>query len=153
MDISVYTDASYCHKTKVAACGYFILNKNKPIKHDIFLFQDVKNSYEAEQIAIEKGLQEAFLVNGTIKRIVLFTDSMGVVDNIRNYINNLTYSKKFMRKDLLETIDTLIECGVKVTLVYVKAHAHHGKETTAEKFNKKVDISVRTELRKYLNNK
>jgi hypothetical protein len=44
MNIVVYTDASHCHDTNIAACGFLVLYKGKLEKHTVNIVSGLKTS-------------------------------------------------------------------------------------------------------------
>lgn len=136
MEVVVYTDASYCQLTKVAACGYIILVNNEAVKHEIIILRGVRTSMLAEAHAIVYGLQCAFLTND-VHRVILHTDC-------KNAINPRKINNEIPFPEMRDTIDEMLRYGVSVHLRKVRAH-------DLNKWNNKVDHSVINALRKYLN--
>lgn len=114
MEVIVYTDASFCHISKVAACGYIVLVNNESIKHEVILLRGIRTSTLAEVHAIVYGLQYAFLMNG-VHRVVLHTDCKSAIDP--RHINN---ESPF--PEMRDTIDEMMRYGVSVHLRKVKGH-------------------------------
>lgn len=139
MEVVVYTDASQCHITRIAACGFLALQGKKIIKHEITIMTGLRISSEAEYKAISFALQYAFLLKG-VQKILVFTEMEAIVGG--------TYSQKAISKSpiLKEVVDVLQEIreyGVKVGFKKVRAHSN-------DKYNTIIDVSVRAELRNHL---
>lgn len=145
MKIAIYSDSSYCHITKVAACAYIILSQGNIIKNHVTIMGDVQNSTQAEILAATFGLQDGFLMNG-VSEVVLCSDLKSLVDftNIHLYKSTLKKREEVYR-EYRDTIHIMNECGVKVIVRHVKSHSTNQN-------NKLVDESAVTTLRRYLKN-
>lgn len=64
MTAVVYTDASHDQRIKIATCGYCIVLDGKLIKHEVYLYENVRTNNDAETLAITIGLQQAFAIKG-----------------------------------------------------------------------------------------
>lgn len=142
MIVEVYSDASHCDKNNVAACGFAALSNGKLIKHEVMLLGNVRSVYLAEFKAAINGLQYGFLLDGVTK-VILYTDCLSIVDYRKRMRSK---RKSFYVIEFIETIETILECGVEVECVYVKAHSDN-------KMNNFIDQSSRKELRMYLKTK
>ena len=114
MILVAYTDASYCEKTNVAACGFSVYDEWILIKHEITLVAGIGNIQKAEIFAMSAALQFCFLKKG-VKKIVLNTDQV------------LARSKKQrdLRPeyfDLNLIIEVISEGGVTLDINHVRGH-------------------------------
>ncbi len=141
MTIIAYSDASFCEKNMVAACGFILLLNGRTIRHHITIVGGINSSFFSETYAVTIAIQNAFLYPG-VKKIILYTDVAGLAyKRIKKKKRNTVYMS-----DLVDTLEIAQEYGVKVILLHVRAHSDN-------KFNNLVDISSRNQLRKYLNHK
>jgi ribonuclease HI len=129
----VYSDASYCHKNDIAACGFIVLFGHRIVKHQVILVKGLKTPTGAELYSLVVGIQYAFLLND-VKSIQANTDCIALVNKVKS-------RKKYA--ELFDTIEIVEEFGIGFTLRHVKGHAYN-------KYNNKIDNSCITELRKYL---
>ena len=136
MDISVYTDASYCHKTKIAACGYCILKYGEFLFHEVVLYSDVLSSTQAESLAISAGLQKAFLIND-VKSISVNSDCITLSDKYKRTRNKTQY------KEMKEVIAIIKEHKIGISINFLRGHNGHT-------YNEFIDKSCKLNLRNYL---
>lgn len=145
MTAIVYTDASHDSDRKIAACGHCILygNRNKLIKHQVLLYENIHTPTNAECIAIVNGIQDAFMLKG-VKVIVVNTDCKGISVALRSAKKGHKQLKKYDAfNELKETIIVCEENGIEVFVNHIKGHNGH-------KYNTMIDTSCRTNLRKHL---
>lgn len=140
MIVNVYTDASYCDKTKIAACGFTVYSEGKMIKHSIVMMENVKNNNVAEAIAATEGISYCFLLDG-VGLIYLHTDCLGIKDC--KVPNKKGTRKPIYIREFVEIIDIINEYNVKVHVQFVKGHGSNQRHSF-------IDISVRRHLRHYL---
>ena len=140
MTVTLYTDASFCNKRKVAACGYIIMVSGEAIKHEIIIVSDCHTINDGEFLAAIKGIQEAYLQKG-VTEIEFYTDSMSIIV----FKNGIKAQRKPLAKEFSETMEMLKEDGIIINMHHVKAHSDN-------KFNTKVDKSCRSILRSYIKN-
>lgn len=139
MEVVVYTDASLCDNTHVAACGFIVYYGTKSICHEITLFDNVRSSNTGEIKAISLALQYCFLLEG-VKNIILYTEIESVVlwrFNSRRVRGSCTL------REMMAVVDIIKEYGVEIEFRKVKAHSHDRRNDT-------IDISVRKVLRDHL---
>jgi ribonuclease HI len=133
MTVTLYTDASFDHHSKSAACGFCLLIAGKLVKHQVLLVGNVEKPCDAEIFAITQAIQCAFLLPGVTK-ISAHTD----------YLPILTRKKRRWRyAELDETLNMCAENNILVAITYVKAHS-------GDKYNTLVDVSCRQNLKKLL---
>lgn len=138
MNVVVYTDASYDWNSKVAACGYLVLQKNFRLKHQIIMMSDIDHVFLAETFAVIYGLQYSFLLE-EVKSITVFTE----MDIIVEWSFPERLKKRKYMQELIKTVETIKEYGVEVIFKKVKAHS-------GQRWNNTVDKSVRYYLKKHL---
>lgn len=139
MTVVVYTDASYCSQTDVAACGYLILSNGRPIKHEVIFVSGLKTPTNAELFAVVSATQFSFLIKN-VKNIIVNTDC-------KTLLHCRLHKTKKGRVDvseLVETIEIVKEYGVGFSMFFVRGHG-------GNKWNNKVDISCNLNLRTFLN--
>lgn len=138
MTVTVYTDASFNHVHKIAACGFFAFENDKPLKHEVVLVAPIKDSALAEVYAMTEGLQYAFMIK-TVKHIVLYTDHLPTIERLQT-----RRGKSSARmKNLFDTIEMIRDWGITIRVAHVKAHSSCSQ-------NNKVDKSCKEALRQYL---
>ena len=115
MNVVVYTDASHCNKTKLAACGFAVLVNGRLSKLTVVMMSDVHSSGHAEVYAAIYGLQYAFLLQ-EVKCITLNVDYESIIFKSRK-LNRVPYS------ELHATIQTIGDYSVILNLKKVKAHS------------------------------
>lgn len=133
MTATVYSDASFCYKTDVAACGFCAIVEGKLIKHQVQLVANLGTPAICEIFALTEAIQFAFLIPGVTK-IVAFTDYEPILTRKK------TRSKY---EDLDITIEICRESGISVSICHVKGHS-------GDKYNTIVDKSCNKSLKKYL---
>lgn len=133
MTAVVYTDASYCHKSDVGACGFIVILNGKMIKHEVELVSGLKTPTNAEIHAIVSGIQYAFLIKN-VRSITVNTDCKTTVVNRKG-------RKQY--KELNETIQIIKEARIGFSIFYVRGHSEN-------RFNNIIDQSCNASLRKYL---
>lgn len=134
MEAVVYSDASYCHKNDISACGFLVIQYQRIIKHQILIVSGLKTPTRADAWALTTGIQYAFLLDG-VRHIAAYTDCIAVV-------RAKTYNKKYT--DLTITIEIIQDHQISFKLHHVKGHS-------TNKYNIMIDKSCNSELRKYLN--
>lgn len=133
MELIVYTDASYCFHSDIAACGFVVVKDREIIKHEVIMVAGLKTPTNAEIFSIVSALQYSFLVVG-VKGINLNTDCKPIVTARKK-------RKKFL--EMYDTIDIIREYGIGVTINFVKGHSNNW-------YNNLIDKSCITQLRKYI---
>lgn len=133
MNAVVYSDASYCHKTDIAACGFLVLYNGKMIKHIVYWVSGLKGSIHAEIYALTLGLQFAFLING-VSGISAFTDCKTIV-------NRRQIKERY--RDLDITLRIIKAHQIYFNLHFVKGHA-------TDRYNTMIDRSCNQQLKEYL---
>lgn len=136
MTIVVYTDASYCNRKMVAACGYVLIIEGKMVKHTVVLAENVPTCTAAEFLSANLAIQEAYLHKG-VTEIIIYTDCNTII----THRGGMGSRSKFMADELAETMEMLQEDGITLTKKHVKGHNNNF-------YNEKVDRSCRNELRK-----
>jgi len=139
MSVIVYSDASYCHKSKIAACGYLVIYKEKIINHSVELLSGLSDIGVAESYALAKGLQFCFLLD--VKCIEAFTDRYSLVQ--LKQASSVRPSTRKRHKEYFETIEMITDYGIEVKISYVKGHS-------GNIYNTRVDKSCNKNLKKYL---
>lgn len=135
MTVVVYTDASYCERSDIAACGYVILVDGKMKKHDILFVRGLKKPSNAEIFSIVQALQYSFLING-VKSITVNTDHKPTVTRRK---------KKLIFKELDDTVELIREYSISVQFFHVKGHSNNY-------YNNLVDESCNQNLKSFLKN-
>lgn len=144
MIVKVYTDAAHCHLNKIGACGYFIILEGGIIyKHSVVLVQ-LPQIHDAEAYAICLALQEIYKLDD-VTQVNIYSDHDTSVHIINKNSSSKAIKKNKMYRELSETVDCFLEVNIPVNSYKVRAHANNA-------YNKKVDLSVRKELRNYLKN-
>lgn len=136
----IYTDASFCDKLKVAACGIYILINGKPLKHLVFMVGNIENPGDAENFAVVLAIRQL--------GHLYYKDSVTINTDYKSIVT--FYRKNCKRKKELKSIENDLKLCMlilknnqaRVTFNYVRAH--NGNE-----FNTLVDIACRNHLREY----
>lgn len=133
MTVVAYTDASHCHKTKYAACGFVVLKSCQLIKHQVTLVENMKSAQDAETHSVIEALQYCFMIKD-VKTIILYTDYLPT-------ITRKDKDKKRLFPELYDTVEMIKDYGIQLQMRHVRGHS--GNE-----YNEMVDRSCRKYLKR-----
>lgn len=145
--VEIYTDSSFCPKTKKAAYSCAIISRfYNGARYVTDLLPDtVQNPTLAELTAIANGLYKAKRLhrNMAIIGFKVITDSRGAQKMIAD-----EYHINFEIQKQLQRIQSLKKNGFLIKVFWTRAHSHD--KDICSTMNNKVDKLAKTALRKHL---
>ena len=129
-----YTDASYCPKTKLAVCGYYLpFLENSQVN---FTYVENTTNTEAEVIGLVELLE---VLDETGLKCTVYTDSESTINNIQ---------KRTKKSPLFDKIYCILDRNPDIALSHIQGHKPKGQKTDTDAAFAVVDKAVRKELRK-----
>lgn len=122
--VTVYTDASYCPKTKAGGWACWIRYEQNRLEFNGPLKELAHDSTDAELRAIANALVMALKYAGEgVRYFVIVTDSQLSIDAMTGKLGRTSKTKKYY--DIAQIITGMIPDGCKVKFNKVKAHSNH----------------------------
>ena len=144
--VKLFTDASYCHKTKVGGVGYVRVNGTTEYHPKSDFLLQVESHHVAEYWAAVIALRDTlkFVTQGTI--LILYTDSHKVATCVAHIINTTFRHSEgiYPTKQLHDVVTDILLKGVEVIPFKVKSHMDTG--FAIHKINNQCDKLARQQM-------
>lgn len=142
---TIYTDASFCVHTNLAACGYYVTHNDKPHAHNVYTLTNIYSCTTAEVYAILLALQDLVRQGVTYSHVLVYCDNTSAIAFVEDRLRK-SYRSLHPLRDMRDTILAELHASVNsLQLEFIKGHRpslggdYH--------YNHLVDVSVRKRLR------
>lgn len=154
MQVTIFTDASFCQDTRVCAFGYYIVNSQGRREGARSLNVRPHYAHEAEALAIANALYQAIkysmvYVNGNV---LIRTDCERAINVFTKQVNDLTWHEERALNYFLKVCESN---NLQCSFIHIKGHS--GINTPAKYAHDKCDKFALKKMRilrhKYLKEK
>lgn len=116
--VQIYTDASYCARTNVAACGYLMRGKSYVKLPVVYTVSDIR-SHEAEMYAVILAVKDLLNAESMPSVVKISSDAVYLI----KYLSKREGLTKSKLRDQLDTVvaELRSRCN-RVNFFYVRGH-------------------------------